>query len=123
MSKAIDFLKEHESQRASHWRDDAQWRRDNAGWLKYSRLITWQVLNAMEEQHVTQVELARRIGCTQQYVSNLLKGSTNMTLETIEKLEKALSMDILQSSLCRRLVYSSISTPAPHYLNDSDGKK
>ena len=49
----------------------------------------------MEDQSVTQAELAKRMGCTQQYVSNLLKGSSNMTLETIARLENALNIDIL----------------------------
>lgn len=53
----------------------------------------------MDEQSVTQTELAKRIGCTQQYVSNLLKGSSNMTLETIARLEKALKLDILKTAL------------------------
>ena len=99
MSKALDFLKAHESPIPSRWREEAQWRRDNAYWLKYSRFITLQVLQAMDKQSVTQVQLAERMGCTQQYVSNLLKGSSNMTLETIAKLEQALNIDIISSAL------------------------
>lgn len=95
----MEFLKTHESATPSHWREDAQWRRDNDFWLKYARYITLQVLRAMDEQAVTQVQLAERMGCSQQYVSNLLKGSTNMTLETIARLEKALDLDILRSAL------------------------
>ena len=58
MSKALDFLKTHESPIPSRWREEAQWRRDNAYWLKYSRYITLQVLQAMDKQSVTQVQLA-----------------------------------------------------------------
>ena len=99
MSKAIDFLKANESPVPSQWREEAQWRRDNAFWLKYARVITIKVLQAMDEQSVTQSQLAERMGCTQQYVSNLLKGSSNMTLETIARLENALKIDILSSAL------------------------
>lgn len=53
----------------------------------------------MDEQSVTQAELAKRMGCTQQYVSNLLKGSSNMTLETIARLELALGIDLVKSAL------------------------
>ena len=120
MSKATDFLKANESPVPSRWREDAQWRRENAPWLKYSHLITVQVMRAMDEQHVTQAELAKWMGCTQQYVSNLLKGSTNMTLETIIKLEKALGLDILHSSLCGRNGYGVASMTPLHTLNDSD---
>jgi len=120
MSKAIDYFKANESPVPSHWKEDAQWRRNNAPWLKYSHLITMQVLRAMDEQHVTQVELAKRMGCTQQYVSNLLKGNTNMTLETIVKLEKALGLDILQSHLSDSIRYGFASMSPLHYLNDSE---
>lgn len=71
----------------------------------------------MDEQSVTQVELARRMGCSQQYVSNLLKGSSNMTLETIGRLEKALDIDILRTTLC--YVYEdSADCHSPRYLNE-----
>ena len=99
MSRVTEFLEAHQSPTPSRWREDAQWRRDNEYWLKYSRYITLQVLRAMDEQSVTQVELAKRMGCTQQYVSNLLKGSSNMTLETIARLELALGIDLVKSAL------------------------
>ncbi|MBR5056669.1 MAG: helix-turn-helix transcriptional regulator [Bacteroidales bacterium] len=99
MSKALDYLEANQSPEPSRWREKAQWRRDNEYWLKYSRQITIKVLRSMDEQSITQVELARRIGCTQQYVSTLLKGSSNMTLETIARLEKALDIDLIKSIL------------------------
>lgn len=107
MSNATEFLEAHRSGTGSRWRENAQWRRDNEFWLTYARHITLQVLRRMEEQSVTQVELARRMGCTQQYVSNLLKGSSNMTLETIARLEKALDLDLLKSSFSDTTQFTS----------------
>ena len=123
MSRAIEFLEAHQSPTPSRWREDAQWRRDNEYWLKYSRFFTLQVLRAMEEQSVTQVELAKRMGCTQQYVSNLLKGSSNMTLETIARLEKALSIDLIKSALTYVHGYGSPVSSRPQYLSDSAGEE
>jgi ribosome-binding protein aMBF1 (putative translation factor) len=99
MNKTVEYLSSHQSDTPSHWKENAQWRRDNADWLGYAQFITLLVMKSMDEQGVTQKQLAERIGCTQQYVSNLLKGSTNMTLETIARLEKALNIDILKSML------------------------
>lgn len=117
MSKATDFLNDHQSAIPSKWKENAQWRRDNEKWLKYARIITGKVLKAMDEQSVTQVMLAERMGCTQQYVSNLLKGSSNMTLETIAKLESALHIDLWGSS---HLVdgYQPVQ-PTRQYLSES----
>ena len=123
MSRAIDFLEAHQSPKPSRWREDAKWRRDNEYWLKYSRYITFQVLRAMETQSVTQVKLAKRMGCTQQYVSNLLKGSSNMTLETIARLENALNIDLVKSALSYVSGYNPIERPRQRFLNDSAGEE
>ena len=99
MNKANEYLSRHQSASPSKWRENAQWRRENEKWLRYARFITMRTMQAMDEQSVTQVELARRMGCSQQYVSNLLKGSSNMTLETISRIEEALDIDIVESAL------------------------
>ncbi len=122
MSRAIEFLEANRSSSPSRWREEAQWRRDNEYWLKYSRYITLQVLRAMDAQAITQAELAKRMGCTQQYVSNLLKGSSNMTLETIARLERALEIDILQPALSHVYGYSIAPNSNQCFLNDSEGK-
>ena len=114
MSKAIELLQSHQSGATSKWRADAEWRRDNEFWLTYSRHITLKVLRGMDEQSVTQSELARRMGCTQQYVSNLLKGSSNMTLETIARLEIALNLDILKTALADVDKYAAPNHPHIH---------
>ena len=123
MSRATEFLETHLSPTPSDWRKDAQWRRDNEYWLQYSRSITLRVLQAMEILSVTQVELARRMGCSQQYVSNLLKGSSNMTLETIARLENALNIDLIRTALTRVSGFNPISTANKLYLNDSSGEE
>ena len=123
MSRAIEFLEAHQSPTPSRWREDAQWRRDNEYWLKYARYITLQVLRAMDDQSITQVELAKRMGCTQQYVSNLLKGSSNMTLETIARLENALGIDLVKSALTYVSGYGSTVPSRPQCLSDSAGEE
>ncbi|MBR1926902.1 MAG: helix-turn-helix transcriptional regulator [Bacteroidales bacterium] len=123
MNKAIDYLETHRSSTPSRWREDAEWRKDNEYWLKYSRYITLQVLRAMETQSITQAKLAKRMGCSQQYISNLLKGSSNMTLETIARLENALNIDLVKSALSYTQGYTTFSTSRHQYLNDSAGEE
>lgn len=123
MSKAIEYLTAHQSVTPSKWREEAQWRRNNNRWLEYARTITLMILKAMDEQSVTQAILAERMGCTQQNVSNLLKGSSNMTLETISRIEDALGIDIFQS-LSGRVSGYSVGLENRHcYLNDCDVTK
>lgn len=68
-------------------------------WRKYSQFIATQVARSMEEKAVTQKMLADRMGCSQQHVSALLKGGSNLTLESISRLEEALGIDIVKSML------------------------
>ena len=122
MNKATEFLNNHQSDTPSKWRDAAEWRRENENWLKYSRIITMKTMQAMDKQSVTQSGLVKRMGCSQQYVSNLLKGNSNMTLETIARIETALDIDIIGSALsCFVNGYvTREKTSRPHYLNDGD---
>ncbi len=97
--KAIEFLMKNQSDTASKWREEAEYRRRNARWLRYSAMIALRVRDRMSQIGMTQVVLAEKLGCTQQHISMLLKGKNNLTLETISKLEEALDFDIIGAAL------------------------
>ena len=120
MSKATEFLNNNQSATPSKWREAAEWRRKNEKWLKYARVITMKTMQAMDKQSVTQSILAKRMGCSQQYVSNLLKGSSNMTLETISRIETALNIDLIGPALSGLVdgYDSAESSSRTCYLND-----
>ena len=99
MDKVIDFLNAHESPTPSRWREEAEWRRANREWLRYSQYIAIRMLSRMDELHITQTILAEKMGCSQQYISKVLKGKENLSLETISKIESALNIDLVKSAL------------------------
>ena len=96
--EAIARLSHYQSETPSEWREkEAVYQNAKShGWLKYSRKIAIKVAMAMKYQNISRQELADRMGCSPQYVSRLLKGEENLSLETICKLEEALSLAILQ---------------------------
>ena len=49
----------------------------------------------MTQLGLTQKALAERMNCTQQYVSKILKGKENMSLDTLSKLEDALGINLI----------------------------
>lgn len=51
----------------------------------------------MKELGITQKELAEKMNCTQQYISKILKGRENLSLEALCKIELALGIRILPS--------------------------
>lgn len=85
--KTKKYLESHQSETPSKWREEAEWRRGNSAWLRHSQHIAVKVLSYMKHENLTQSAMAERLGCTQQYVSKLLKGTENLSLETLTKLE------------------------------------
>ena len=95
MRRIISKLEEHESNTASRWREAAECRQANESWLRRSQRIAMLMLDKMEELHLTQTVLAQRMGCSLQYVSKILRGKENLSIETLCKIEDALSLHLL----------------------------
>lgn len=126
MDKELSVLEKHEVK--TDWREKAEWRRENRRWLRYSGFIALTVLHCLEELKMSQKELAEKMNCSPQYVSKLLKGSENLTLDTISKLEECLDLDLIKSSLThvdgyeyheRR--YGYVAEPAPPSYGSKKG--
>lgn len=53
-----------------------------ADWVCHSQAIAATMSDRMEELGMTQRVLSEKMNCTQQYVSKVLKGRENLSLET-----------------------------------------
>jgi hypothetical protein len=71
-------------------------RHDAKDWTQYSQGIAAIMSKRMAELGLTQRMLADKMNCTQQYISNVLKGEKNMSLETICKIESALDIKVIK---------------------------
>ena len=98
----ISKLNAHSGDTPSKWREKAEWRNTNKSWLRYSQRIAMMMLDKMEELGLTQKALAERMGCSQQYVSRVLKGTENLSIETISKIKSALELEILEPAFAPR---------------------
>ena len=98
LEEAIARLSRYQTEEPSEWRvEEERLRYAKAkGWLKYSRKIAIKAAMAMKRQGLSRQDLADRMSCSPQYISRLLKGEENLSLETICKLEDALNVAILQ---------------------------
>lgn len=99
MNKTAEKLRQHQSATPSKWREVAEERRANKNWLRYSQNVAMIMLDKMEQMHLTQKELAGLMGCSQQYVSKILKGRENLSIETLCKIEDALHLQILPKTV------------------------
>ncbi len=98
---------------SSEWAAKAQWRKENRAWLKKSQAIAFEVLEALDEKKITQKKLAGQMHVTPQYINNIVKGKENLTLETIAKLEKALSIELMTIMKFERKVKRTFIANAP----------
>mgnify|MGYP000284740889 CR=1 FL=1 len=77
-------------------RQETDVKQDKKDWAEYSQLIAAAMSKRMTELGLTQQMLAEKMNCTQQYISKMLKGQKNMSLETICKIENTLSIEIIK---------------------------
>jgi transcriptional regulator with XRE-family HTH domain len=84
------------SKKNTKWIQDALWQKENEVWLDRSFAIAVKVLRTLRAQKRTQKELAEEMGVSPQFVNKIVKGSENLTLETISKLEKALNLQLIE---------------------------
>lgn len=87
--------------RDTEWLKAAQWRQDNEYWLDISFEIALEVLCTLREKGMTKRDFAKLMGCSPQYISKILKGSENLTLETICKMEKVLQIKLIETPYSR----------------------
>ena len=92
----LDRLKKIVSNEKSGWAEKSKWRAKNDDWLEDSFKVALIVLRSLRNQKVSQKELAERMNVTPQQVNKIVKGKENLSLETLNKLKRALGVDIFK---------------------------
>lgn len=94
-SKVIKFLEEHQSESSSNFVEDANWRKENANWLRWSRQVAVLLIGYMQDNGIKRTDLATRLGVSPQYVSRLLSGKENLSFKSIANIEDKLGITCL----------------------------
>lgn len=77
--------------------------------------IAVKVLLRMKLLGLMQKALAERMNCTQQYISKILKGKENMSLDTLSKLEKVLGITLILDEEYENLPIGMVAEDMPPY--------
>ncbi len=93
--KGIEILKANESTTSSRFIEEALWRRENAGWLRWSRQLALTLMGYMQEHGLKRADLASRLGVSPQYVSKLLSGTENLSFKSLSNIEERLGIRFL----------------------------
>ena len=56
--------------------------------------IAEQIYHIMQQKNISNVELARRLGSSKAYVTKILQGNTNFTIESLIKISRSLSCQV-----------------------------
>ena len=91
-SKAIHFLETHKSDAQSRFIEDSKWRKENEGWLRWSRRLAVILIGYMQDNGLKRADLASQLGVSPQYVSKLLSGTENLSFKSIANIEDKLGI-------------------------------
>lgn len=97
-SKAIKFLEAHMSETPSRFVEEANWRKENASWLKWSRQLAITLIGYMQDNDLKRVDLAKRLEVSPQYVSKLLSGTENLSFKSIANIEEKLGISCFETA-------------------------
>ena len=79
----------------SRWLENAEKHKESEKWSDRSTKIALNVLEILRQKNMSKQELAERMQVSAQYISKIVKGQENLTLETISKLESALGVEMI----------------------------
>lgn len=68
----------------------------NRAWLNISQKIALRILEELDNRKMTRVEFCLKTGFSQAYLSKLVKGGENLTIESITKIEYALQIKLIK---------------------------
>lgn len=96
----LDKLNDIASEEPSKWLEKAQQREANREWIIKSAKIAVRILREIrankETNNMSQKVLAEKLGVSPQYISKIVKGQENLSLDTICKIEKALGISLIE---------------------------
>lgn len=95
-SEALTFLESHQSETLSRFKENAQWRKENASWLRWSRQVALAIIDYMQENGLKRADLAKKLEVSPQYVSKLLSGTENLSFKSIANIEEKLGISCLE---------------------------
>ncbi|MBP3228175.1 MAG: helix-turn-helix transcriptional regulator [Bacteroidaceae bacterium] len=98
-TRAVQFLEAHQSGERSTFVADAQWRHENASWLRRSRGVALAIIDYMQDNNLSRNDVAARLDVSPQYVSKILSGKVNFSFKSIAEIEDRLGIDCFRAAM------------------------
>lgn len=91
----INKLEAIVSKQPSKWVEESKFRLENKEGLRYSQHIAVRILRTLREKKLSQKDLADLLNVTPQTVNKWVKGSENIGLFTIGRIDKVLGIKLM----------------------------
>lgn len=108
MKETAKRLRESASKEISPWLHEAELYVKNEDWLIKSARIAAKILVTLKQKGLKQTDLAVMLNTSPQHINKIVKGKENLTLDTIDKLEKALGISFNQPVLSNPNLYGAL---------------
>lgn len=95
IKKIKDKILQH-SVKDREWKERVRGRQQEEDWTSLSFQIAVKILRHLRGNNISQKSVAEKLNCSPQYLSKLLKGKENLTLETIWKLQTVLGITLIE---------------------------
>ena len=92
----LEIIDQLTSNEVSKWHQESNYRIENEKDIIKSQLIAFEILRALRAKGLSQKDLAVKLNVSQQLVSKWLKGDVNFTFDTVESIEKALQIKLIE---------------------------
>tara|TARA_E500000318_G_C3566874_1_gene216068 strand:- start:1357 stop:1833 length:477 start_codon:yes stop_codon:yes gene_type:complete len=80
--------------KATKWKERARTDRANRKQISRAQKFALELLDYLDENQISQVEFARKMEVSPQQANKILRAKSNLTFETIDKIETALGVVI-----------------------------
>lgn len=94
---------------AKQWKQQARAYKENRKQIRRAQSFAIELMDYMAEQGIKQNELAKKMGVSAQQVNKILRAKSNLTFETLDKIEDALGITITNPKIkSQRTAQSSV---------------
>lgn len=94
MTKKGKNLNQITSRTATQWKERAERDKGNRKKISRAQKFSLELLEYLDDNNITQKELAKLMGVSPQQVNKILRAQANLTFETLDKIEEALEVTI-----------------------------
>ena len=107
--KAIEKNNNYATGIAKQWKEQARTYKENRKQIRRAQSFALELMDYMEEQGIKQNELAKKMGVSAQQVNKILRAKSNLTFDTLDKIEEALGVTITNPKIkSQRTAQSSV---------------